>query len=139
MKSTLVDWPFPSKEYHKKLSQVDESSFNSGSLWDIGNSKNVYEQIKHEDLKRKQKHENIFISIKNLKTNIYHSLIITNLKGLLNFSAYRHLLLFFGLERILTCFFIMQNNMRLWETQQGALLLKPEPKWICTRLLFCVI
>ena len=81
LKSTLVDWPFPRKEYHKKLSQVDECSFNSGNLWGIGNSKNVYEQIKHKDLKRKQKHEYIFISIKNLKTNIYHSLIITNLKG----------------------------------------------------------
>ena len=67
MKRTLVDCPFPSREYHEKLSQVDECSFNSGNLREIGKSKNVYKPMKHEGLKVKQKHENIFISIMNLK------------------------------------------------------------------------
>ena len=67
LKRPLVDCPFPSIEYHKKLSQVDGCSFNSGNLGEIGNSKNVYNQIKHESLKAKQKHENIFISIINLE------------------------------------------------------------------------
>ena len=42
LKRTSVDCPFPSREYHKKLSQVDECSFNSGNLGKIGNSKNIY-------------------------------------------------------------------------------------------------
>ena len=67
MKRTLVDCPFPSRKYHKKLNQVDQCSFNSGNLEEIGNSKNVHKQIKHEGLKAKQKHENIFISLMNLK------------------------------------------------------------------------
>ena len=59
LKRTLVYCPFPGREYHKKRSQVDQCSFNSSNLGEIGNSKNVYKQIKHEDLKAKQKHENI--------------------------------------------------------------------------------
>ena len=67
MKRTLVDRPFPSNKYHKKLSQVVKCRFRSGNLGEIGNSKNRYKQIKQEDLKAKQNHENILISIMNLK------------------------------------------------------------------------
>ena len=67
-----VDCPFPSTEYHKKLSQIDECIFNSGNLRELGNSKNVYKPIKHGGLKGKQKHENIFISIMNLREEYSH-------------------------------------------------------------------
>ena len=42
LKRTLVDCPFPSREYHKRLSQIGECSFNLGNLREIVNSKNVY-------------------------------------------------------------------------------------------------
>ena len=42
LKRTLVVCPFPSREDHKKLSQVDECKFNSVNLGENGNSKNVY-------------------------------------------------------------------------------------------------
>ena len=53
LKTSLPDCPFPSKEYRENLSQLDDCNFNAGNLCDIGNSKNVYKQIKHESLKTK--------------------------------------------------------------------------------------
>ena len=53
LKASLLDCPFPSREYHKNLSQLDDYNFSAGNLSDIGNSKNVYKQIKHESLKTK--------------------------------------------------------------------------------------
>ena len=67
LKTSLLDCPFPSKEYHKNLSQLDDCNFNAGDLCDIENSKNVYKQIKNESLKTKQKQENTILSILKLK------------------------------------------------------------------------
>ena len=42
LKTSLLDCLFPSKEYHKNLSQLDDCNFSAANLCDIGNSKNVY-------------------------------------------------------------------------------------------------
>ena len=52
LKTSLFDCPFPSKEYDKNLRQLDDCNFNAGNLCDIGNSKNVYKQIKHKAYKQ---------------------------------------------------------------------------------------
>ena len=52
LRSSLFDCPFPSKEYHKDLSQLGDCNFNAGNLCDIGHSKNVYKEIKHRAYKQ---------------------------------------------------------------------------------------
>ena len=39
LKRTLVDCPLPSREYHKKLSQVDECNFNSDNFGEIATAR----------------------------------------------------------------------------------------------------
>ena len=41
-KTSLLDCPFPKKEYQKNLSQFDDCNFNAGSICDIGNSKAIH-------------------------------------------------------------------------------------------------
>ena len=81
LKTSLPDCPFPSKKYRENLSQLDDCNFNAGNLCDIGNSKNVYKQIKHESLKTKQKHENTFLSILKLKEEYLRELECQKIKG----------------------------------------------------------
>ena len=87
LKRTLVDCPFPSREYHKKLSQADTCCFNSDNLGEIGNSKNVYKQIKHEGLKAKQKHDNIFIRIMNLKEEYLSQFDYSKIKSFIQYFS----------------------------------------------------
>ena len=63
LRMSLLDCPFPSKEYDKNLSQLDDCNFNASNLCDAGNRTNVYKQINHESLKTEQKYENTFLSI----------------------------------------------------------------------------
>ena len=44
----MNDTGFPSKEFHKRLSNLDEDSFNAGNLKDTPLSENVLKQCTHE-------------------------------------------------------------------------------------------
>ena len=81
LKTSLLDCPFPSKEYHKNLSQLDDCNFNAGDLCDIENSKNVYKQIKNESLKTKQKQENTILSILKLKKEYLREFVCQKIRG----------------------------------------------------------
>ena len=85
LKTSLLDCPFPSKEYLKNLSQLDGCNFNAGNLCDIGNSKNVYKQIIHKNLK--QKHENTFLRILNLKEEYLREFECQKIKGLIQYVS----------------------------------------------------
>ena len=87
LKTSLLDCTFPSKEYHKNLSQLDDCNFNAGNLCDIGNSKNVYKQIKHESLKTKQKHKNTFLSNLKLKEEYLREFECQKIKGLIQYFS----------------------------------------------------
>ena len=42
LRQSLIDCPFPSREFHKKLGYLADCSFKSGNLGEIGGTKNVY-------------------------------------------------------------------------------------------------
>ena len=87
LKQSLIDCPFPSREFHKKLGDLADCSFKSRNLGETGSSKNVYKQIKHEGLKVKQKHENIFLSIMELKEQCISEFDYTKIKGFVQFFS----------------------------------------------------
>ena len=80
LKKSLLDCPFPSKEYHKNLSQLDDCNFNAGNICDIGNNKNVYKQIKHESLK-KSRNTRIRFSVFEAKRRIFQKVGMSRNKG----------------------------------------------------------
>ena len=130
MKRTLVDYPFPSREYHKKLSQVDQCSFNLGSLGEIGNSKNVYKQIKHEGLKAKQKHENIFISLMNLKEKYLSQFDYNKIKGFIQYFSMHPFVIGLWTEKDIDMFHYNAKQYALVGDATGSIAAKVGTKMI---------
>ena len=87
VKTSLLDCPFPGKEYHKNLSKLDDCNFNAGNFCDTGNSRDVYKQIKHESLKTKQKHENTILSILKLKKEYLREFECQKIKGFIKYFS----------------------------------------------------
>ena len=87
LRQSLIYCPFPSRESHKKLGDLVDCSFKSGNLGETGSTKNVYKQIKHEGLKVKQKHKNIFLSIMDLKEQYTEEFGYSKIKGFVQFFS----------------------------------------------------
>ena len=87
LKQSFIECPFPSREFHKILGDLADCSFKSGNLGEIGSTKKVYKQIKHEGLKVKQKHENIFLSIMELKEHYISEFDYSEIKGFVQFFS----------------------------------------------------
>ena len=86
LKTSLLECPFPRKEYHKKFSQLDDCKFNAGNICDIGNSKNVYKQIKHESLKKAETREYVFNYLK-LKEEYFREFECQEIKGFIQYFS----------------------------------------------------
>ena len=82
---SLNDCPFLSREFHKKLGDLADCSFKSGTLGEIRSTKNVYKQIKHEGLKVKQKHKDKVLSIMELKEQYISEIDYSTIKGFVQF------------------------------------------------------
>ena len=78
LRQSLTDCSFTSREFHKDLDDLADRIFRSGNPGEIGSTKNVYKQTKHEGLKVNQKHESIFLSTMELKSNTFRDLIIVS-------------------------------------------------------------
>ena len=130
LKRSLVDCPFPSREYHMKLSQVNECSFNSGNLGEIGNSKNVYKQIKHEGLKAKQKHENIFISLVNLTEEYLSQFDYYKIKGFIQYFGMQPFVIALWTEKDIDMFHYNAKQYALLGDATGSIAAKVGTKII---------
>ena len=87
LKQSFIECPFPSREFRKILGDLTDCSFKSGNLGEIGSTKKVYKQIKHKGLKVKQKHENIFLSIMELKEHYISEFDYSEIKGFVQFFS----------------------------------------------------
>ena len=135
LKRTLVDCHFPSREYHKKL---DECSFNSGNLGEIGNSKNVYKQIKQEGLKAEQKHEKIFISLMNLKEEYLSQFDYDKIKGFIQYFSMQSFVIGLWTEKDIDMFHYNAKQYALMGDATGSIAAKVGTKMIlCYSFVLC--
>ena len=81
LQEKLLDIRFPCKDFHKKLTSLDEDSFNAGNLAGAGKSKEVYKQIKHEGVKNLQHHDDIYLSIAIVKEKFTNEIVGSKIKG----------------------------------------------------------
>ena len=137
LKRTLVDCPFSCRQYHNKLD--DECSFNSGSLGEFGNIKKVYKQVKHEGLKAKQRHENIFTSLINLKEKYLSKFDYNKIKGFIQYFSMQPFVVGLSNEKDIDMFHYDAKQYELMEDATGSIAAKFGTKIILHYSFLCVI
>ena len=55
--------------WHKHLSELEETDFKNGNLWNMGNSKDVYKTIKFESSKKSCMDKDMVTSVMKLKAH----------------------------------------------------------------------
>ena len=137
MKRSLVDCTFPCRQYHNKLD--NECSFNSGNLGEIGNIKKVYKQIKQEGLKAKQRHENIFTSLINLKEEYLSKFDYNKIKGFIQYFSMQQFVIGLSIEKDIDMFHYDAKQYALMEDATGSIAAKFGTKIILHISFLCVI
>ena len=130
LRQSLIDWPFPSKEFHKKLGDLADCSLKSGNLGEIVCTINVYKQIKHEGLKVKQKHEKIFLSIMELKEQYISEFDSSKIKGFCTIFSLEPFVVALWTERDVDIFHFSALNSAFMADATGSATFKVGSKMV---------
>ena len=121
---------FPSKEYHKRLADLDETYFQAGNLKDIPMSKNVLKQCGYEYRQSTLEDKDVVQSILILKEKYISELESRTIPGFIQFFSLQPFTLALWTESDIECFHKMSTNHSLLVDATGSISTKLSNKEI---------
>ena len=112
---------YSSKEYHKKLSSLDEKSFSMGNLKDVPISKNVISQCHYEYRKSNQPAVSVVESLKLLKKQYENELGSKSVPGFIQFISVCPLTIALWSEKDIELFHEMSKHHSLVVDATGTI------------------
>lgn len=124
----VADSSFPSKEYHKRLSNLDEKSFSLGNLKDTPASKNVVKQCSHEYRNSLFEDKEVVRSIQLLKSKYNEELKGKSIMGFIQFFSVDPFIVALWTEQDIELYHRMSNSHSLLVDATGSIVPKKDGK-----------
>lgn len=127
---SVADLKYPSKEYHRRLANLDEKSFSLGNLKNTPLSKNIVKQCSYEYRNSLLEDKDVIKSIQILKNKYKHELKGKSVSGFIQFFSVEPLVVALWTEKDIELFHEMSNSHSLLVDATGAITLKKDRKEI---------
>ena len=127
---TVSDTGFPSKEFHKRLSNLDEDSFNAGNLKDTPVSKNILKQCAYENHQSTFADKDLARSLLILKEKFISQLAFKTVPGFIQFFSVQPLTIALWTQTDVELFHRMSSDHCLFADATGSLVTKISEKEI---------
>ena len=127
---TVSNLPYPSKEWHKRLANVDESSFQAGNLKDTPISKNVIKQCGYEYRQSTVEDKDVIQSIQILKEKYIKDMTAKAVQGFIQFFSIQPFTIALWTEKDIECYHKMSPNHSLVVDATGSIATKLSKKEI---------
>ena len=124
----VADSSFPSKEYHKRLGNLDEKFFSLGNLKDTPASKNVVKQCSHEYRNSLFEDKEVVKSIQILKSKYNEELKGKSVTGFIQFFSVEPFIVALWTEQDIELYHRMSNSHSLLVDATGSIVTKKDGK-----------